>query len=513
MGPSPQPQIRERLEEILAVCRKMNSQRDLGTLLDLIAREATSLLLCDRASIFLLDRERNELWSKVALGSDEILRFDARLGIVGSTVASGIAVNVSDAYSDPRFYTAIDGETGYRTQTLLAVPMRNDREVIGAFEALNKRDGTFTARDEEALAALASHAAIAIETAQLIGELRRNQDELVQQNAHLWREVESKYANHGIIGTGPSIQRVVGLVERIRDSLVSVLITGESGTGKELVAKAIHYTSARARRPFVALNCAALPETLVESELFGIEKGVATGVQSRMGQFQKADGGTLFLDEIGDLSMASQAKILRALEERVIERVGGRSPIPVDVRVLAATNKDLETEIAKGNFREDLFYRIKVVHIHMPPLRDIREEIPLLANHFLRGYCREVGRPAMELTPEVLRRLATAPWPGNVRQLRNEIMRLAACSRHDVIGEEDLSEGLPGTLKAPVLEQRPAGRTARPQSLKTAIEDLERRMIREALAETRNNQQQAARVLGLSRQGLINKMKRYSITG
>ena len=194
---------------------------------------------------------------------------------------------------------------------------------------------------------------------------------------------------------------MVRLVERIRDSLVNVLITGESGTGKELVAKAIHYTSPRARRPFVALNCAALPETLVESELFGIEKGVATGVNSRVGQFQKADGGTLFLDEIGDLSLTAQAKILRVLQERVVERVGGRTSIPVDVRLLAATNKDLEAEIAKGTFREDLYYRIKVIHIHMPPLREIREEIPLLANHFLEGILpRKRPRQPWSLLPK-----------------------------------------------------------------------------------------------------------------
>src|SRR6476620_7548776 len=169
-----------------------------------------------------------------------------------------------------------------------------------------------------------------------------------------------------------------------------------------LTAKAIHYTSPRARRPFVALNCAALPENLLESELFGIEKGVATGVNPRIGQFQKADGGTLFLDEIGDLSLTAQAKILRVLQERVVEKVGGSKPTPVDVRLLAATNKDLEAEIAKGNFREDLYYRIKVIHIHLPPLREIREEIPLLANHFLNDYCRETGRPAMQFSPPVL---------------------------------------------------------------------------------------------------------------
>jgi DNA-binding NtrC family response regulator len=290
--------------------------------------------------------------------------------------------------------------------------------------------------------------------------------------------------------------------------VVNVLITGESGTGKELVAKALHYNSPRARRPFVALNCAALPETLLESELFGIEKGVATGVDSRVGQFQKADGGTLFLDEIGDLSLTAQAKILRVLQERVLERVGGRNSIAVDVRLLAATNKDLEAEIAKGTFREDLYYRIKVIHVHMPPLREIREEIPLLANHFLKEYCRETARGVMEFAPEVMRKLVSAPWPGNVRQLRNEVTRLAACAPMNLIQEEDLWEGTPYLKR-----EQPRVQHVKLQSLKRAVMEMEQRMITEALQETRNNQQQAARLLGLSRQGLINKMKRYAIAG
>src|SRR5215472_4454813 len=461
----------------------MNSERDLGTLLDLIAREAISLLECDRASIFLLDRERNELWSKVALGSDEILRFDARRGIAGRAALTGNVINVKDAYSDPRFYTAIDDRTGYRTRNVLAVPVRNQRgAIVGAFEVLNKSTGVFNLRDEDSLLALASHAANAIETAQLIGELRRNHDQLEQQNAHLLREVERRYSTHGIIGTGPKVQHVVRLIERIRDSVVNVLITGESGTGKELAAKAIHYNSPRARKPFVALNCAALPETLVESELFGIEKGVATGVNQRIGQFEKANGGTLFLDEIGDLSMTAQAKILRVLQERVVERVGGRGPVPVDVRLLAATNKDLETEIAKGAFREDLYYRIKVVHIQMPPLRDVREDVPLLARHFLKEYCREMGREPMEFSPAILRKLASSPWPGNVRQLRNEVMRLAACAQGSTITEEDFFDELPA---GPTPPQPPPG--VKPQSLKKAIAELERQMIQETLSATRNN--------------------------
>src|ERR1022692_499778 len=508
MGPM-QPELHEKLAALLAICQKMNSQRDLGALLDLMVREATHLLECDRASIFLLDREHNQLWSQVALGSDEILRFDARLGIAGKAVQTGQVVNVRDAYSHPEFYNAIDDQTGYRTRTVLAVAVRNQRgEIVGAFEALNKNSGAFCARDEAALDTLASHAAIAIENAQLIGELRRSQDQLAEQNDSLMREVVSKFSVHGIIGAGPRIQQVVRLIERIRDSLVNVLITGESGTGKELVAKAIHYLSSRARRRFVALNCAALPETLLESELFGIEKGVATGVESRVGQFEKADGGTLFLDEIGDLSLIAQAKILRVIQERVLERVGGRTTIPVDVRLLAATNKDLEAEIAKGTFREDLYYRIKVVHIHMPPLRDIREEIPLLASHFLQEYGAETGRPDMDFSPEVLKKLVSAPWPGNVRQLRNEVIRLAACASLNVIGEEALWEGIPSPGR-----DRPATQPVQFQSLKKAVAEMEQRMIAEALRETRSNQQQAARLLGLSRQGLINKMKRYSIAG
>jgi Nif-specific regulatory protein len=510
MAGMPQAEFGERLSAILSICQKMSSERDLGSLLDLMAHEATMLLDCDRASIFLLDREKNELWSKVALGSDEILRLDARLGVVGTAVTSGQTVNVADAYNDPRFYGGIDGQTGYHTRNLLAVSLRNQRrEIIGAFEVLNKRSGPFNARDEEALTALASHAAVAIETAQLIHELRRSQDELAQQNENLLREVESKYASHGIVGTSPKIQQIVRLVERIRDSAVNVLITGESGTGKELAAKAVHYTSPRARKPFVALNCAALPEPLVESELFGIEKGVATGVNSRMGQFQKADGGTLFLDEIGDLSLPAQAKMLRVLQERVLERVGGRSAIPVDVRVLAATNKDLEAEIAKGTFREDLYYRIKVIHIHMPPLRDNRVDIPMLANHFLQEYCAEAGRERLNFAPSVLQRLVAAPWPGNVRQLRNEVMRLAACARGRMITEDEMWVGI--QLPKPGIDLPAAAPAVKLQSLKKAVADLERNMIQDALRGTRSNQQQAARLLGLSRQGLINKMKRYAI--
>jgi DNA-binding NtrC family response regulator len=331
---------------------------------------------------------------------------------------------------------------------------------------------------------------------------------LQRENFALKRDAATRNSLDNIIGGSPALEKLKNTIRTVAPTVSTVLIYGESGTGKELVARAVHSCSPRAAEPFVSINCGAFPETLLESELFGIEKGVATGVDSRVGQFQKADGGTLFLDEIGDLSLTAQAKILRVLQERILERVGGRTSIPVDVRILAATNKDLEAEILKGNFREDLFYRIKVIHIYMPPLREIREEIPLLANHFLKEYCKETAHAAMEFSPEVLRKLVDSPWPGNVRQLRNEVMRLAACSPHSVIGEEDLWEGMPTQFR-----DTPQGPSVKLQSLKNAVEEMERSMIAEALHQTKSNQQKAAKVLGLSRQGLINKMKRYAIAG
>ena len=204
-----------------------------------------------------------------------------------------------------------------------------------------------------------------------------------------------QFSTDNVVGSSPKLRKVLRLIEQIRDTSVDVLITGESGTGKELIAKTIHYASPRARKPFMALNCAALPDTLLESELFGIEKGVATGVEKRMGQFEAANGGTLFLDEIGDLSLTAQAKILRVLQERVVQRLGARSEISIDVRVLAASNKNLEVAIKERKFREDLYYRLNVIYIELPPLREIREDIPQLANHFLARFCQEMKKAPM----------------------------------------------------------------------------------------------------------------------
>jgi Nif-specific regulatory protein len=499
----PAPAPADRLQAVLQVCQKLNSERNLEVLLDLIAREAARLMAAERASIFLLDADRNELWSQVALGS-EPLRFDARRGIAGAAALTGETINVPDVTKDPRFFKDLDTAGGYQTRNLLAVPLRNHAgEITGAFEVLNRRVGQFTPDDEDLLRALAAQAGIAIETAELLRELERHRDRLAVENERLRKEVAG-FTPRTLMGDSPKMKRVLRLVEQIRDSTVDVLVTGESGTGKELVARAIHYSSARAERPFVALNCAAIPENLVESELFGIEKGVATGVDAKIGRFEEADGGTLFLDEIGDLALAAQAKILRALQERVVERVGGRKPIRADVRVIAATNRNLEQEIEKGRFRSDLYYRLRVVHLETPALREIPEDLPLLANHFLRLACEQARRPPKTLSAGALRALQGYAWPGNARELENEMRRAVAVTPATLVTEDDLSDSIRRVAAAPRAALEGG-------SLKDQVEDLERRLIRDALARTEQNQLRAARLLGLSRQGLIKKMKRYGL--
>ena len=309
-----------------------------------------------------------------------------------------------------------------------------------------------------------------------------------------------------IIGTSPKILDVVRLIEKISDSSISVLITGESGTGKELAARTIHMNSPRSDKSFIAINCAALPESLLESELFGIEKGVATGVEKRLGKIETANGGTLFLDEIGDMSLSAQAKLLRVLQEKKLERVGGRGAIDVDIRVLAATNKDLKKEIEKGTFREDLYYRLNVVQIHMPPLRERKEDICPLANHFLANFEGEIGKNSMRFSTEAMDCLMRYNWPGNVRELENEVKRAAVLASGDVIEKENLSEYLRDTL-----ENRGSSRTAHTQFLRGSVEEVEIKKIKEALEKSGGNKQKASRILGITRQGLIYKMKRYGL--
>lgn len=495
----------DKLLALLHIAERLNSEHDLATLLTLIAREASRLLDAELASLFLLDAQRHELWAKVSFDADETLRFDADQGIAGEALRTGQPIRVDDVSRDKRFFAGVDSTTGHRTRSVLALPLKNLRgESVGVFEVLNKTSGAFTDDDVELARLLASQMSIALETAQVLGAIRRDRDALAAANAHLSKELEGRRSTRRIVGTSEPIRAVVRLLEQVADSSASVLINGESGTGKELAAQLIHFTSPRAREPYVALNCAALPEALLESELFGIEKGVATGVEARPGKFESAGAGTLLLDEIGDLSLPAQAKLLRVLQERVVERVGGREPIAVRARLLAATNKDLAAAVKSGTFREDLYYRLNVVQVRMPALREIAEDIPLLANALLTEYCREQERAVPELSPDTLCCLQGYSWPGNVRQLGNEMKRLAVMIRRDRIEPGDLSDPLRQSSGQLLIQ--PGN-----QSLPDAVAALEQRMIAAALDACRGNQQQTSQLLGLSRQGLLNKIKRYRI--
>jgi len=338
----------------------------------------------------------------------------------------------------------------------------------------------------------------ALELARLTEENRR-----LRQQAAPARE---------IIGNSPAIQALREKLRLVAPTNASVLITGENGTGKELVARALHFLSKRAHRPFVEVNCAAIPEDLIESELFGHEKGAFTGaVSRRQGKFDQAHGGTLFLDEIGDMSLKTQAKILRILEEQRFERVGGSRPIQVDVRIVAATNKNLEEEIARGNFREDLYHRINVIPLMVPPLRERTEDIPLLAAHFLAELAAENDAPPKRLSPAALEALKQLPWPGNVRELRNFLWRLAILAPGEVIDLPDLTLARP---PAPAEGGHHAlAALFSENSFREARARFEREFLRRKLAEHGGNISATAEAIGLERSHLHRKLRALGLEG
>lgn len=323
---------------------------------------------------------------------------------------------------------------------------------------------------------------------------------LQRQRDHLLEEARWRYR---MVGSGPAMQRIYRFIDKAAAVQSRVLIVGESGTGKELIARAIHQNSSRVAGPFVAVNCAAIPEELIESELFGIEGRVATGVAARAGKFEQADGGTLFLDEIGDMSLMTQAKILRALAENQIVRVGGSKPIPVDVRVITATNKDLEAEMKVGNFREDLFYRLCVINIDVPPLRERREDIPSLVDHFVLLEAETNELPPKQLERRALAMLVEYDWPGNIRQLQNVVERLVAFSDGETIAARDVAEAL-NRLKTEVP-------THPPPSLGEARDRFERDFILKTLIAYDWKIQESATALGIDRSNLWRKIKHHSI--
>lgn len=332
-----------------------------------------------------------------------------------------------------------------------------------------------------------------------------------QQYRILQESLEERYSTHQIIGKSPAMRETLSIVDRVSASRSTVLITGESGTGKELVARAIHFSSPRKDEPFVAVNCMAFNAGVLESELFGHEKGSFTGaVAMRRGRFEQADRGTLFLDEIGELPSDLQVKLLRVLQERVFERVGGTEPVKVDIRIVAATNKDLAKMVEEGNFREDLFYRLNVVQIHIPPLRERREDIPLLVSHFIAQIASENGIPPKSFTQKAQNYLSGYEWPGNIRQLQNVIERCMVMIPRDVIDVEDL----PSEIRDEESQFKSAVDLLPVElNLADTLDKIEAALIRRALVRSDFVQAHAADLLGISRSLIQYKLKKYNISG
>ncbi|MFQ5432704.1 MAG: sigma-54-dependent transcriptional regulator [Nitrospinota bacterium] len=333
------------------------------------------------------------------------------------------------------------------------------------------------------------------------------QARLKDENRRLRDELSDRYQFDNIIGRSGPLREVFDILGSAVRTKSTILITGASGTGKELIARAAHYNSSRREGPFIKVNCAAIPDSMLEAELFGIEKNVATGVAQRPGKFELADGGSIFLDEIGDMSPGTQAKVLRALQEREIERIGASRPKKVDIRVIAATNQNLEKAIEDKKFREDLYYRLNVFQIHLPPLSERTEDIPLLAEHFMEKYCRENGMPAKTIGPRAMDYLRGRPWPGNIRELENAIERAVGLSNTDTITKESFVTGRYAGSPEP-LETAGAGNN---KGLEDIVADFERKLILECLEKNRWKQNKTAEELGISERSIWYKIKKLGI--
>ncbi len=506
---------KEDLNLIYEVATSIHAIHDLNEMLHDVLLKIKDVFHIDGASIALHDRQRKEFYFIRTVEKQEDItqkhidqkHFPDNYGIAGWVLKTKKSILIEDVSRDNRFTNKLDMQQEMTIHSMICVPLETRKGLLGLLYALNKQDGTFCEKDLRLLEILSSTIAVAIENARLYGDLQRHVKSLEKENIRLKTELRNRYNKQGIIGSSTALQRVFALLDKVVATTTTVLIQGETGTGKELIAKAIHYNGPLRNKPFMAENCAALSENLLESELFGHVKGAFTGaVNEKKGLFEMARGGTIFLDEIADMPTAMQTKLLRVLQEGQVRPVGGSASRRVDFRLITAANRDLYEEVKKGGFREDLFYRIQVFPIVLPPLRERKEDIALLTAHFLKKYATKFKRPVVRLTPGAMDRLMQHDWPGNIRELEHEIERaLTLAGKDEDITASYLSERVRGVSSQtdPQLEVS--------TSLSAAVSRLERRMVVDALNQTGGNRSQAARLLGLTRQGLLNKIARYNI--
>jgi Nif-specific regulatory protein len=463
----------------------------LGRVFDVLGRHHNVV----RGAVALRDPETRGLRVEAASGVGRGRSY-AGDGVVERVVESGKPVVVPRMSLEPALAAREGGEA-----SLVSVPIVVERKPVGALsvERAFKRDRDYD-RAVKFFSVVAAIIAQAVRLHRLVEAERRR---LLDENQQLREELRGRYDFSNIVGNSGPMRAVYEQVAQVARTNTTVLIRGESGTGKELIAHAIHYNSLRAKKPFVKVNCAALPETLIESELFGYERGAFTGAQARKkGRFELAEGGTLFLDEVGDLNMATQVKLLRVLQEREFERLGGTETVKVNVRLIAATNSDLEKLIADGRFRGDLYYRLNVFTIFVPPLHERKPDILQLADHFLEKYALEHGKPIKRISTPAIDMLASYHWPGNVRELENSIERAVLVCEGDVVHGHHLP---------PSLQTAEASGTVVRVSLGEAVEAYEKDIIMDALKTTRGNCAKAARLLNTTERILNYKVRRYGI--
>jgi len=501
------PKSAREVEILSDISKALAESLDLEETLRSILKSFDTHLKLRRGTITLLDPDTETINVRIAHGlsnkSKSMASYKVGEGITGLVVQSGKEIIVPDISKDPRFLHKTRSRKQQKGKRIafFCVPIKLEGNTVGALSVDKQADAS---DDLEAnvrlLNVIATMVAQAVKLNKLVESDRK---QLREENVRLRRELKNHFNIHNMVGTSNAMKEVYRLIEQVSNSNATVLIRGESGTGKDLVAHAIHYNSLRADKPFVKVNCTALPDTLLESELFGHEKGAFTGASERkLGRFERAHGGTIFLDEIGDFSLNLQVKLLRVIQFKEFERVGGLETIKTNVRIVVATHKNLEEQIKEGHFREDLYYRVNVFPIYMPPLRERKDDIMLLADYFLEKIAAENKKNISRISTPAIEMLTRYHWPGNIRELENCIERAVLLCNDDVIR----SEHMPPSLQMIKRDEAVAKR-----SLTEIIENKERELIIDSLKKFNGRQRKTANELGISERILGYKIKKYNI--
>jgi len=487
----------------LLIYTTLDLRKALYKVLDLMSEH----LGMNRGSIALLNRDTSEIHIEVAHGISISERTKGRYklgeGVTGRVIETGRPMAVPKIDDEPLFLDRMGARSRIDKSTIsfICVPIKEGRKVIGALSVDRVFEGPSPLNEDVRLLTVIS--TLIVQKVAMLEKINRERDRLEEENLRLRRELDKKYSFANIIGNSRKVQEVFYLITQVAKSNANVLLLGESGTGKELVANAIHYNSLRSTKPLVKVNCAALPENLIEAELFGYEKGAFTGANSeKAGKFEMAHGGTIFLDEIGALALESQGKLLRVLQERELERLGGTQVIKVNIRLIAATNKDLAKSVEEGTFREDLFYRLNVYPIYLPPLREREADVLLLADYFLEKYAEEYNKGIKRISTPSIEALTQYHWPGNVRELENCMERAVLLCDDQVIHSYHLP---------PTLQTANETGTQQIQTLDEAVERFERELLVDALKSSRGNMRKAAMALKTTERVFGYKVKKYQV--